>query len=93
MRELTPRTITCNILTVVTTSGTGSRNTPCSIRKSITSGTDTRGITDNTLTVGITNNANTRHVAYTTLSNTTTTGTISLIRFPHPPSHLPTTKQ
>ena len=30
MRQLTPRTVTCNTLTVVITSGTGSRNTPCS---------------------------------------------------------------
>ena len=69
MRELTPRTITCNTLTVVITSGTGSRNTPCStlaIETKIISGSNTRGITNNILTVGITNNANIRRVTYTT---------------------------
>ena len=71
MRGPTPRTITCNTLTVVITSGTISRNIPCStltiiasiasdiIHHCITSGTNTRGITGNTLTIGITNDANT----------------------------------
>ena len=89
MRGPTPRTTTCYTLIVVITSGTGSRNTPCStiaIRESTTSdtiqhcityGNNTRGITDNTLTIRITNDANNRRVSYTTLSNSTTSRTIS----------------
>ena len=76
MRELTPRTITYNIHTVIITSATGSPTSLCSTlanRAGITNGTNNRAITDNT--AGITN-TNTQRVTYTTLSNTTASSTI-----------------